>query len=134
MAYKVLVVDDDPFMHRVLEQYLGRAGYQVSNARNGREALESVARGLPHLIVLDVRMEEMDGLTALRQLKEAEATKSIPVIVTTVNADYLTRLESEVSGAALFLTKPFSPAQLLAEVKRLLPATEAQGASDQWRT
>lgn len=130
MAYKVLVVDDDPFMHRALAQYLGRAGYQVCKARNGREALAVALHDSPNLIVMDVRMEEMDGLTALRKLKETEATKAIPVIVTTVNADHLTQLESEVSGAALFLTKPFSPAQLLTEIKRLLPPAEPDDTSD----
>lgn len=134
MAYKVLVVDDDPFMHRALGQYLERAGYQVSKAHNGRQALELVARDLPDLIVMDVRMEEMDGLTALRHLKESETTKAVPVIVTTVNADHLTQLESEVSGAARFLTKPFSPAQLLAEIKRLLPPAQPDDASSQTRS
>jgi CheY-like chemotaxis protein len=124
MPRTVLVVDDDPVVHQVLHHFLGRNGYQMINANNGREAIALATRERPQLIILDVRMPEMGGLTALRQLKEIEATKAIPVIVVSVHVDRETRLESEASGAAVFLTKPFSPAQLLAEVRRLMPATE----------
>ncbi|HTL54111.1 MAG TPA: response regulator [Candidatus Limnocylindrales bacterium] len=124
MPRTVLVVDDDPVVHQVLHHYLGRKGYQMINANNGREAIAAATRELPQLIILDVRMPEMGGLTALRQLKEIESTKAIPVIVLSVHADRETRLESESSGAAVFLTKPFSPAQLLTEIRRLIPGTE----------
>ena len=122
MARKVLVVDDDPIMHRVLKHYLERNGYDMVSATNGFQALELAARELPCLIVLDVRMPEMSGLAALRQLKDTESTKGIPVIVVTVHADHVTHMESQVSGAAAFLAKPFRPAELLEEIKKLLPA------------
>jgi len=129
MPHRVLVVDDDLIMHEVLQRYLGRNGYEMINACNGREAIALATRELPELIILDVMMPEMGGLSALRQLKETEATKAIPVIVLSVNADRETRLESEFSGATAFLTKPFSPAQLLAEVRRLLPGTKPDDAA-----
>jgi len=125
MAQKILVVDDDPIMHRVLQQYLEREGYAMTSARSGAEAIELANRERFHLIVLDVRMAEMDGLTVLSHLKESEATKAIPVIIATVNADHLTKTQSKATGAAAFLTKPFRPAQLLAEIKRLLPESRA---------
>ena len=81
MPQTVLVVDDDPVMLQLMGYYLGRAGYEMINAHNGREALEMAERDLPHLIVLDLRMPEMGGLTALRQLKETVATEAIPVII-----------------------------------------------------
>jgi len=121
MTQKVLVVDDDPIMHRVLRQYLERNGYQMIDAGNGREAIETAIRELPQVILLDVRMPEMSGLAALRELKENEITKDIPVIVVTVNADRLTLMESQVSGAAAFLAKPFRPSELMGEIKRLVP-------------
>ena len=130
MAQTVLVVDDDPIMHRVLKHYLERNGYQMLNASSGQQALEAAARALPDLVVLDVRMPEMSGLAALRQLKESESTRNIPVIVVTVNADRLTEMESQVSGAAAFLAKPFRPAELLAEIKRLLPPAPASSSSN----
>ncbi len=121
MAQTILVVDDDPIMHRVLKHYLERNGYQLLDANNGRQALELATRELPQLIVLDVRMPEMGGLAALRQLKETDSTKHIPVIVVTVSVDRMTHMESEFSGASAFLAKPFRPAELLAEIKRLAP-------------
>ena len=120
MPKRILVVDDEPFMHVFMAHHLRRAGYEVIAAHNGREALERAAADKPDLVVMDVMMAEMDGLAALRELKYADATKHIPVIMITTSAQTLTRQESEASGAALFLTKPFSPTQLVDEIKRLL--------------
>jgi CheY-like chemotaxis protein len=124
MPHTILVVDDDPITQRVLHHYLTRMGHHILSASNGREAIEVARRELPQLIILDVMMPEMGGLTALRQLKEIESTKSIPVIIVTVQAATLTQLEAEASGAALFITKPFSPTQLLAAIKGLLQPSE----------
>ena len=121
MPKRVLVVDDDPIMHRVLQHYMERNGYEMLNATNGREALELADRKRPQLIVLDVLMPEMNGLTALRQLKENERTRNIPVIIVTVSADRATYMESEVLGAAAFLLKPFRPAELLALLHKYAP-------------
>lgn len=123
MPSKVLIVDDEPHMLRVTELSLKKGGYTIVIGRNGREALELAARELPHLIVMDVTMPEMDGLTALQLLKADPATAGIPVIMLTVRGQALTRQQAEASGAARFLTKPFSPSQLLAEAKRLLETT-----------
>lgn len=116
----ILVVDDEKFMHIFMQHHLSRAGYRVLAAHNGREGLEQATTGKPDLIVMDVMMDEMDGLMALRELKLAEATRGIPVIMITMSAQAMTRQESEASGAAIFLTKPFSPTQLLMEIKKLL--------------
>lgn len=121
MMKQVLVVDDDQLMHRLYKHHLERAGYQMVSATNGREALELAASQPPHLIVMDIMMPDIDGLAALRELKKGEATKSIPVIVITANGNHLAKQESANCGAAIFLTKPFSPTQLLNEVKRLAP-------------
>ncbi|MDB6019117.1 MAG: Response regulator consisting of a CheY-like receiver domain and a winged-helix DNA-binding domain [Pedosphaera sp.] len=121
MTKKILVVDDEYYMHRLMQHHLLRAGYSMVTARNGREALEKAAGEAPDLVIMDVMMAEMDGLTALKQLKETKATSEIPVIMITASAHFVTRQESESSGAAGFFTKPFSPTQLLLEIKRLLP-------------
>lgn len=123
MTPKILVVDDEPYMHRLMEHHLRRAGYALVRANNGREAIELAARETPHLIVMDVMMAEMDGLTALQTLKLTDSTKDIPVIMITASAHHITRQVSESSGAALFLTKPFSPTQLLMEIRRLIGET-----------
>jgi len=124
MTKQILVVDDDPLMHRLFQHHLERAGYQMLSAKDGREALELAKRQPPQLIVMDIMMPDVDGLAALRELKQADATKSIPVIVITANTHNMAKKESESCGAAIFLTKPFSPAQLLTEIRRILPPTD----------
>ena len=123
MRPKILIVDDDPVMHMLYGRHLVGAGYELLMARDGVEALAIATRDEPQLIMMDVMMEGMDGLSALRELKRAEATKNIPVVIITgnVNAHHATRKEAALSGAATFLTKPFSPAQLLAEITKLAP-------------
>lgn len=120
MPPKVLIVDDEPHMLRVTELSLRKGGFTLLTARNGREALEAARRELPSLVVMDVLMPEMDGLTALRQLRRDPLTAAIPVIMLTARGHVMTRTEAEESGATLFLTKPFSPAHLLQEARRLI--------------
>lgn len=120
MTKKILVADDQEYMHRLVRHHLSRAGYDVVSARNGREAVDVAQSERPQLIIMDVMMGETDGMAALKQLKESDATREIPVIMITASAHALTREESGRSGAAAFFTKPFSPTQLLLEIKRLL--------------
>jgi CheY-like chemotaxis protein len=125
MANTILVVDDDQLMHRLFQHHFERAGYQMISAMTGREAIDMAARELPQLIVMDIMMPDMDGLAALRELKKCDATKSIPVIMITANASHLSRQEAANCGAAVFLTKPFSPTQLVIEVRKILPDPKA---------
>jgi len=127
MTPKILIVDDEPHMLRVTELSIKKGGFDIVIGRNGREAVELATREKPALIVMDVSMPEMDGLTALQFLKCNPGTAAIPVIMLTVRGQAVTRHQAELSGAAVYLTKPFSPSQLLAEVRRLLepPAVPA---------
>ncbi len=120
MPPKVLIVDDEPHMRRVTELSLRKGGFGILIGRDGREALDIARREVPALVVMDVLMPELDGLTALRHLKEDPVTAGIPVIMLTARGHVMTRQEAETSGAALFLTKPFSPSQLLLEATRLI--------------
>lgn len=120
MPHKILIVDDEAFILRVTELSLRKGGYQLVFGRNGIEAVQLAASETPALIVMDVQMPEMDGLTALKHLKQNPVTARIPVIMLTARGHVLTRQEAEESGAALFLTKPCSPVQLLKEVRRIL--------------
>ena len=120
MQPKILVVDDEPYMHALLQNHLQRAGFEMIKAGNGRDAIKLAASERPAAIIMDVMMEEMDGLVALKHLKAEPATQSIPVIMITANAHHITRDTAEASGAALFLTKPFSPTKLLLEIQRLI--------------
>lgn len=117
---RILVADDEVFMLRLLEATFRKAGWEVVSCRNGAEALESAHRVRPQLIVMDVMMPGLDGLAAVRQLKQDEGTRHIPVIVLSSKGQALTQVEATLAGAALFLTKPFSPTQLLAESRRIM--------------
>ncbi|HOW65045.1 MAG TPA: response regulator [Candidatus Paceibacterota bacterium] len=120
MAETILIVDDQPFMVRLIQFNLERAGFQIISARNGREAIEQAEARQPDLIVMDVMMSEMDGLKALGELKRRQTTQHIPVILITAKGQTLTRQEAEAQGAALLLSKPFSPTLLQHEIRRLL--------------
>ena len=120
---KILIVDDDPVVHMLYKRHLEREGFELLMARNGVEALDVAAQRKPDLILMDVMMPTKDGLSALRELKQNEATRGVPVIVMTANvAEYSTSIqESKIGGAEGFLTKPLSPAKLVEEVRRVLP-------------
>lgn len=117
---KILIADDEIYMIRLLELTFKKGGYDIVSCRDGREAVTLAVGTLPHVIVLDVVMPGLDGLGALRQLKENPATKNIPVVVLSAKGHALTKVEAELAGAAVFLAKPFSPNQLLGEVKKIL--------------
>jgi CheY-like chemotaxis protein len=116
---RVLVVDDEPFMLRLIEIVLERDGYKMIKASNGSEAIEVARRERPDLIIMDGMMPQMDGLTAVRVLKEDPELRRIPVILLTANPNRYSPEDAASSGATVFLTKPFSPTQLLVEVRRL---------------
>jgi CheY-like chemotaxis protein len=117
---KILIADDEVYMLRLLEMTLKKGGYDVVSCRDGREALATAAAALPQLIVLDIMMPGLDGLGALRMLKENPATKDIPVVVLSAKGHALTKVDAVMAGAVLFLAKPFSPNQLLGEVQKIL--------------
>jgi CheY-like chemotaxis protein len=116
---RVLVVDDEPFMIRLIQIVLERDGYKMVKAANGSEAVEAARRERPALIIMDGMMPKMDGLTALRLLKQDPTTEDIPVILLTANPNRFSREDAVSSGATVFLTKPFSPTQLLGEIRRI---------------
>lgn len=121
MKPQILIVDDDPLMHMLYRRPLENAGYEIIAARSAEEGLETIAATPPHLIIMDIIMPGMDGLTAIRKFKKSSA-KDIPVLVITGNIAALDafKKESSMAGGDAFLSKPFSPEQLVKEVSRLL--------------
>ena len=120
MPHRILLVDDEAHILRLTELSIRKGNYEIITARNGLEAIECVTLHKPDLVIMDVQMPGMDGLQALQILKSDPATAKIPVIVLTARGHQLTRQEAEGLGASAFLTKPFSPTQLLAETQRIL--------------
>ncbi len=122
MPPKVLLVDDDPLLHRLYRPHIERTGYQVLSAFTGMEAIEVSAREPPAVIIIDIMMPKLDGLSVVREIRRVGAIKSIPIIVITANPEYhLSQQESQGAGATLFLTKPLGPASLVSAVQRLAP-------------
>jgi putative two-component system response regulator len=120
MLAQILVVDDDPMIVDVLTRFLSREGYDVITAQNGVQALDSVKRYQPDLILLDVTMPEMDGFTACRLLKEDERTALIPITMLTGLDDREHRTRGIEAGADDFLTKPFEHSILRARIRSQL--------------
>jgi CheY-like chemotaxis protein len=119
----LLLADDDELIRRLVQPHLERAGFRTLLAENGGRALELVAAEAPEVIILDIAMPEIDGLAVMRLLKSVSSTCSIPVIIITSAYERAFQEEANTWGAVSFLTKPFSPAQLLAEVRRVtIPA------------
>ena len=123
MAKRILAVDDEQPIVRLVQVNLERAGYEVITAFNGREALEAVHAHHPDLIVMDVMMPEVDGLEALRILKSDQATSSIPVIMLTAKVQDADVMQGWQEGADMYLTKPFDQRELLVFVKCLLDSS-----------
>src|SRR5262249_6760419 len=117
---KILIVDDDPFDVDYLELELEDLGYTTVSASNGRETLEKVAVEAPDLILLDVMMPIMDGLTACRILKEDDETRLIPVVIMTGLDGFDDRIQGIEAGADDFLTKPVNQRELLARMQTAL--------------
>src|SRR3569832_490881 len=109
MPPKVHLVDDAPLMHRLYRPHIERAGYEVLSAHTGMEAIEMALQSPPQIIVMDIMMPYLDGLSTVREIKRENTTKNIPVIVITANPQYhLSQQETKKTGADCFLTKPFA--------------------------
>ena len=114
---KILLVDDDASLLRLLSDYLTRLGYQVIAAADGETALKRVADDLPDMVLLDVRMPELDGWQVLEQMRE---TRRVPVIILTALGEEQDILKGFALGADDYVSKPFSFAQLAARVSAVL--------------
>jgi CheY-like chemotaxis protein len=117
----VLVADDDDAVRGLIALALARGALAVVQARDGDEALASARRVRPDLAVLDVQMPGHDGIEVCHALKADPATAGMPVVVLTAEAQPDVRERALAAGADAYLTKPFSPAALLALVRQLLP-------------
>ena len=117
---KVLVVDDEPEAVELVEFNLKGAGYEVSTASDGAEALNKARRIQPNLVILDVMMPEIDGMEVCKLLRRDPATSNIPIIMLTAKASEVDRVLGLELGADDYVVKPFSPRELVLRVKKLL--------------
>ncbi|MGI8965387.1 MAG: response regulator [Limisphaerales bacterium] len=120
MKSKILVVDDEPDALELIEFNLKAAGYDVATAADGETALKKARTSLPNLILLDLMLPKVDGLEVCKILRRDPNTASIPIIMLTANAAEIDRVLGLELGADDYVTKPFSPRELVLRVKGLL--------------
>lgn len=124
MQPTVLVADDDPHIRQLLAFALTKAGYAVAEAADGEEALDRVAREKPALVVLDINMPRMDGIEVCRRLR---AEGGLPILFLSSRDDEIDRILGIELGADDYVTKPFSPREVVARVGAILRRSAAAG-------
>jgi DNA-binding response OmpR family regulator len=117
---RILVVDDDPTVAEVVSGYLQRAGYAVDRAVDGRAALEQATARRPDLVVLDLMLPEIDGLEVCRRLRAEPLSHGVPIVMLTAKGDEHDRILGLELGADDYVTKPFSPRELVLRIQSVL--------------
>ena len=125
---RVLVVDDEPDIVALVAYHLARAGYRVSTAATGADALEVTRRERPSLVVLDLMLPDLSGYEVLQQLRADEATRGVAVLMLTARREEPDRIRGLSLGADDYLTKPFSPQELVLRVGAILRRVGANAA------
>ena len=125
----ILIVDDEASVVEVVSLYLQREGFRVRAARNGTEALLALQAARPDLVVLDVMLPHIDGLSLIRRMRENPAL-DVPVILLTARTQEIDRINGLELGADDYVTKPFSPGELVARVKAVLRRTAGRAADE----
>ncbi len=128
MAARLLVVDDEAILLKAVAATLRAEGYDVISERSATDALVSIARSSPDLIVSDIRMPGMDGYEFARVLRTNPRTALIPIIFLTAKGEREDRIEGFRSGVDAYLTKPFDPDELLAVISGILTRIERTGS------
>ena len=120
MAKTVLVVDDSASIRQVVGITLKSAGYDVIEGSDGKDALTKLNGQKVHLIISDVNMPNMDGITFVKEVKKLAAYKFTPIIMLTTESQESRKQEGQAAGARAWVVKPFQPAQMMAAVAKLI--------------
>lgn len=121
MAKTILIIDDSTSLRQVVQITLKGAGYDVVQAENGKDALDKLAGGVkPSLIICDVNMPIMDGITFVKEAKSLPELKFTPIIMLTTEAAEEKKLQGQMAGAKGWLVKPFRPEIMLKAVQKLI--------------
>ncbi|MDD4572055.1 MAG: response regulator transcription factor [Clostridia bacterium] len=123
---KILVVDDEAGIRDIIKEYLQFEGYEYNEAANGMEALDILKKEDFDLVVLDIMMPKLDGVTVLKEMRKTKAT---PVIMLTARGEEYDKLFGFELGADDYVVKPFSPRELMARIKSILKRVSAEQAS-----
>ncbi len=117
---KLLLIDDDPNLILLVQDYLEFRGYAVITAENGREALDILKEEIPDMIICDVMMPEMDGYAFVKNVRENPRTEWIPVLFLSAKGQSQDRVKGLNTGADVYMVKPFEPEELVAQVESTL--------------
>lgn len=128
MPGTIAIVEDESNIVELIKYNLDREGYRTISANNGRKGLELIKQELPDLVILDLMLPELDGLSVCKQLRSDAQTKSIPIIILTAKSEEADRVLGLEMGADDYVTKPFSPRELVARVRAVL---RRSGAADE---
>jgi DNA-binding response OmpR family regulator len=124
-AKRILCIEDEQEMIDLIRLILGRRGFDVKGASGGTEGLKMVRQEIPDLVLLDLMMPDLDGWEVYQQMKADEKTRNIPVIVVTAKAQNIDRvLGMHIAKVDDYITKPFSPQDLLNSVEKVLESRE----------
>ncbi len=123
---KILIVDDEPHIRRILQFLLEEAGHRVVPAENGRQALDLLAAQQPDLVLLDLMMPHLDGFAVLERIRQNRETQRLPVIMLTAHDQSSTRIKGLRGGANDYIAKPFDQDELLARVANMLESSRSQ--------
>lgn len=118
--YKILLVDDEPDIIEFLSYNLKKEGYEILTANNGKEAIEIARKEVPHLIVLDVMMPDMDGIETCREIREIKGLKDVLIAFLTARSEDYTQIAGFEVGADDYITKPIKPRVFISRIKALL--------------
>jgi two-component system phosphate regulon response regulator PhoB len=129
MSHRILVVDDEPDITALVAYHLAKAGYRVSTAANGPDALKAAREEKPDIVILDVMLPGVSGYDVLAELRRREETREVGVILLTARREEPDRIRGLSLGADDYLTKPFSPAELALRVTGLLRRLAAPAVS-----
>ena len=120
MGKRILIVDDSASVRQVVGIALKGAGYEVVEGVDGVDGLGKLDGSKFHLIISDVNMPRMDGITFVRETKKIPAYKFTPIIILTTESEGKKKMEGQAAGAKAWVVKPFQPAQMLAAVSKLI--------------
>lgn len=120
MAKTILIVDDSASLRQVINITLSSAGYEVVEACDGIDALSKLDGRKFHLIISDVNMPNMDGITLVQEVKKKPEYKFTPIIMLTTESQEEKKAQGQAAGARAWVVKPFQPAQMLAAVSKLI--------------
>lgn len=121
---KILIVEDEVDIAEMISYNLEKEGYSISMYHNGKEAVDNIEEEKPDLAVLDIMLPDMDGFDICRQLRSNEDTKHIPIIFLSAKSQEMDKVVGLELGADDYMTKPFSPRELLARIKAVLRRTK----------